>query len=62
MLRDDATYYSKIIENKANKLIEIKRNFDLMVRNNLFEKHLRKIFNKKIKVPKYKYNSDNGKI
>lgn len=59
-MRDDVAYYNQVIDIETNKLMEIKRNFDLMVKNNFFEKHLRKIYNRKIKVPKEKYSSNDG--
>lgn len=47
-----------MIENKSNKLIDIQHTFDMEVRNNDFAKHLRKIFKKKLKIPKVKSDDD----
>lgn len=51
-----------MIENKSNKLIDIQHTFDMEVRNNDFAKHLRKIFKKKLKIPKVKSDDDDGNI
>lgn len=61
-MRENIIYYNKIIDNESNKLIEINHKFESAIRNNEFAKHLRKIFNKKLKIPKEKlYDDDGGK-
>lgn len=53
---------NKLNENKSNRLIDIQHTFEMEIRNNNFAKHLKKIFKKKLKIPKVKSDDDNGII
>lgn len=61
-MRENIIYFNTIIDNYTNKLIEVNHMFESIIRNNQFAKHLRKIFKKKLKIPKVKtYDDDGGK-
>ncbi|XP_029344284.1 cilia- and flagella-associated protein 44 isoform X2 [Acyrthosiphon pisum] len=53
-IREEIKYLNDIINTKTNMLIDIQHTFDMEIRNDGFAKHLKKIFKKKLKVPKLK--------
>ncbi|XP_022179157.1 uncharacterized protein LOC111039821 isoform X2 [Myzus persicae] len=53
-IREEIKYLNDIINNKSNMLMDIQHTFDMEIRNDSFAKHLKKIFKKKLKVPKLK--------
>ncbi|XP_015370284.1 PREDICTED: uncharacterized protein LOC107166226 [Diuraphis noxia] len=53
-IREEIKYLNDVINNKSNMLIDIQHTFDMEIRNDGFAKHLKKIFKKKLKVPKLK--------
>ncbi|XP_025191573.1 uncharacterized protein LOC112591851 [Melanaphis sacchari] len=53
-IQEKIKYLNDIINNKSNMLIDIQHTFEMEIRNDGFAKYLKKIFKKKLKVPKLK--------
>lgn len=59
-IQDDIEFYNTIIENKMSQLADIEKLFEAKIKNNEFAKYLKRIFKKKLKLPKVKSESDAG--
>uniref|UniRef100_A0A2S2P1G3 WD repeat-containing protein 52 n=2 Tax=Schizaphis graminum TaxID=13262 RepID=A0A2S2P1G3_SCHGA len=53
-IQEEIKHLNDIINNKSNMLIDIQHTFDMEIRNDGFAKYLKKIFKKKLKIPKLK--------
>lgn len=61
-IQDDIEFYNTIIENKTRQLTDIEKLFEAKIQNNEFAKYLKRIFKKKLKLPKVKSASDDGNV